>query len=79
MPTSHPSGSNAIDVTAADGVVWAIDGGAGRVECLDQQTGKARDGWDVSGGAVIGGDSSGIFIGTVDGLNVLNVDPTCRQ
>ena len=78
VPTSHAATTNSIRVVAVNNMVWAIDAMAGKVECLDQQTGKARVGWADSEAMVIAGDSQGLYLGSVSGLSVLVVDRRCQ-
>ena len=78
VPTSHAATTNSIRVVAVNNMVWAIDAMAGKVECLDQQTGKSRVGWADSEAMVIAGDSQGLYLGSVSGLSVLVVDRRCQ-
>ncbi len=78
VPSGGSPHSNAIEVFAMGGRVWALDGGAGSLACLDPQTGAELASWDSAGAMTLAGDSNGDFIGNVDGVYVLLIDPRCH-
>jgi streptogramin lyase len=79
VPASDQRHSNSVRVYVAGGYVWATDGQAGRLECLDPQTGSVLSSKEHPLGGVVAGDSTSIYIGGLTGVESLIPDPSCKK
>jgi len=71
--------TNSVRVFLANRFVWTTDAMAGRLACLDPQTGAVLASTALDLGGVVAGDSSGLFVGDINGVDALVPDPACRQ
>jgi hypothetical protein len=85
-PRGGEAGSNATGADVARGVLWVVDGMAGRIFCADPATGKLRaevpvpqalagGGWGFSN-VVAGG--AAWYLGTAAGIAQITPGPRCR-
>jgi DNA-binding beta-propeller fold protein YncE len=79
VPPSDQRHSNGVRVYVAGGYVWATDGGTGRLDCLDPQTGSVLSSKEHLLGGVVAGDSSSIYVGGSTGVESLTPDPSCKR
>ena len=71
--------TNAVEVDVVDGYVWVDDAMAGILACLDPTTGAVSATKNLPLGGIVAGDSAGLYIGDVNGINVLVPDSRCRN
>ena len=78
IPVAAAQHTNGVSVFAVAGTVWVSDSMAGRLMCLDPQTGAVRAAWDTQTGGVVAGDGSGLYFGDINGVEALRPDARCH-
>jgi hypothetical protein len=71
--------TNSVRVYVVDKVLWYSDSMARTLTCADPTTGASRAPSISTKGSTIIGDSKGTYLGGLEGVDVLRVDPQCRR
>jgi len=79
VPVAEQRHSNSVRVYVAGGFVWTTDGQAGRLECLDPQTGSVLSSKEFPLAGVVAGDSASIYVAGSTGFDSLIPDPSCKK
>lgn len=69
--------TNGIRVFVDGGVLWLVDGGAGRLACADPRTGTIAADSQESLPAAVVADANGSYLGDADGVGFLRPDASC--
>ncbi len=69
--------TNGIRVFVGGGVLWLVDGGAGRLECADPRSGTIDASSQETLPAAVVADANGSYLGDDDGVGFLRPDPAC--
>lgn len=78
LPTASSRYTNSVRVYIAGGFVWTTDGMANQLACLDPVIGAIRASTSLNLGGVVAGDTAGLYVGNVRGVDGLVPDPRCR-
>lgn len=70
--------TNSVRVYVAGGFVWTTYGMANELPCLDPMTGAPRARTTLNLGGVVAGDSVGLYLGEVNGVDSLVPAPKCH-
>ncbi len=71
--------TNGIRVFVGGGVLWLVDGGAGRLACADPRSGTMVASSQESFPAAVVADASGSYLGDADGVGFLRPDASCPR